>query len=382
MSIPLGDLSPEQFLREYWQKKPCLIRNALPDFEPPLDGDDLAGLSCDEMAESRIVSGKFSKQDWQLHHGLFDEETFAQLPESHWTLLVQDVEKHYPPLQKLMGRFDFLPNWRLDDLMVSYAVTGGSVGPHVDQYDVFLYQAQGSKLWQITEEFSPGLLENCPLNVLQEFEPRNEWILKPGDMLYLPPNIAHHGIALDEGMTWSIGLRAPSAADLFLGLGEALSSEEHEGMRYSDPQLHPVTRPGEIDDDAIERMKNLLKKSFENPATFNEFLGGFLTRFRLAQEPASPDPDLNAAGLLKKLESGYRLFRNPWTRLAWIASSDHALLFAAGSKVNCSVPTAQELCSNPEPDLFSVALDAQDMAAVLQLVNGGHLVLHSDPDLE
>ena len=375
MSSPLGDLSPQQFLRDYWQKKPCLIRDALPGFNPPLDGDDLAGLACEEMAESRLVTGNHLDQNWQLHHGPFDEEMFADLPEANWTLLVQDVEKHYPPLQDLLKRFDFLPSWRFDDLMLSYAVTGGSVGPHVDQYDVFLYQAQGSRLWQITEQFDPALLEDCALNVLKEFEPGKEWILKPGDMLYLPPNIAHHGIALEEGMTCSIGMRAPSAADLFLSLGETLASQADSGARYVDPDLRASERPGEIDSLAIERMQSLLSDSLQDPAAFREFLGAFITRFRLAHEPVSPDPGLDAAGLFKKLQSGSRLSRNPWTRLAWIETSDGALLFAAGSALSCSISIAQEICANTEPELFSSALDKRDLSAVVALVNGGHLVI-------
>ena len=219
MTAVLGELTAEEFLRDYWQKRPCLIRKALPGFNVPLDADDIAGLACEEMAESRLVFGSFPEHDWQLRHGPFGEDDFAQLPPSHWTLLVQDVEKHYPPLSELMACFDFLPNWRLDDLMVSYSVPQGSVGPHVDQYDVFLFQVSGSKLWQIAATFESDLLDDCPLNVLQSFDSEKEWLLKAGDMLYLPPGIAHHGVAIDEGMTWSIGLRAPSSADLLLSLG-------------------------------------------------------------------------------------------------------------------------------------------------------------------
>jgi 50S ribosomal protein L16 3-hydroxylase len=375
------DLTPQDFLKEYWQKKPCLIRNALPGFVPPIDGNDLAGLACEEMAESRLVRGSFAEQNWQLDHGPFSEDAFAGLPENDWTLLVQDVEKHYPPLQELMRMFSFLPTWRLDDLMVSYAVTGGSVGPHVDQYDVFLYQAQGQRLWQINDKFNPALLEHCPLNVLREFEPGQEWIVKAGDMLYLPPNIAHHGIALNEGMTWSIGLRAPSAADLLMSLGESLARDHAEGGRYSDPDLEIPARAGEIDEQAVERMKKLLNDQLEDPAAFKEFLGAFITRFRLAQEPASPDPDLNTAVLLQKLQSGYQLSRNPWTRLAWVESGATARLFAAGSRISCTIPTALELCSNPEPELFSTALNELDMAALIQLINGGHLVLFREDDI-
>lgn len=377
MPAPLGELTPEQFLREYWQKNPCLIRQAIPGFEPPLDGDDVAGLACEEMAESRLVAGKYPGHDWRVQYGPFDEEVFAEQPESHWTLLVQDVEKHYPPLQELLAMFDFLPSWRLDDLMVSYAVPGGSVGPHVDQYDVFLYQAQGEKLWQIAENFDPVLLDDCALNVLQSFEPEREWILKPGDMLYLPPNVAHHGIALDEGMTWSVGLRAPSAADLSLAMGEYLAELPEGGPRYSDPGLEPIARPGEIQSDAIDRMRDLLSDAVADEM-FRELAGSFITRFRLAHEPASPGPDIDQQELMKRLQEGARLRRNPWTRLAWLESTNGARLFAAGTAVDCSIAVAIELCRAAEPEILSGTLDERDMIAILALVNGGHLVLSED----
>jgi 50S ribosomal protein L16 3-hydroxylase len=375
MTSPLGDLTTDQFLNEYWQKKPCLIRNAMPDFVPPIDGDDLAGLACEEYAESRIVTGSYPDHNWQVHHGPFEEDIFSDLPESRWTLLVQDVEKHYPPLMDLLRQFDFLPSWRLDDLMVSYAVTGGSVGPHVDQYDVFLYQAQGQRLWQIAEEFDATLLDDCPLNVLETFQSGQDWILKPGDMLYLPPNIAHYGVALEEGMTWSIGLRAPSAADLFVSMGEKLANAEIEA-RYTDPDLKSATRPGEIDQQAIKNLRELMIAELGDPAAFNEFLGTFISRFRMAQEPVSPNPCLNAAGLLKKMQSGSKLSLNPWTRLAWIEFEGDALLFAAGTLLPCSLSTAMKICSSSEPELFSNALDQRDLETVVALVNGGHLVLY------
>jgi 50S ribosomal protein L16 3-hydroxylase len=378
MASPLGNLTTEKFLRDYWQKHPCLIRQALPGFEPPLDENDIAGLACEPMAESRLVSGHYPDHNWRLRHGPFEEDDFTHLPESHWTLLVQDVEKHYPPLQDLIDRFNFLPTWRLDDLMVSYAALQGSVGPHVDQYDVFLYQASGQKLWQIAGDFNPALLENCALNVLCEFEPEKEWILKPGDMLYLPPNIAHHGVALTEGMTWSLGLRAPSSADLLLSLGEQLAGEPGGGPRYTDPDLGGTHRAGEINRASLDRMKELLTGPVMDTQEFDLFAGSFISCFRLAREPASPGPDIGTPELLNRLQDGARLVRNPWTRLAWVASDVGARLFAAGTAVECSVKTATELCASVEPDLFSGGLDERDLATILLLVNGGHLVLTRD----
>ena len=151
MQTPLGDLDVQTFLRDYWQRKPCLLRGVLADFDSPLDGDDLAGLACEPLAESRLIHGPDQNDQWTLAHGPFDESDFAGLGDSNWTLLVQDVEKHYPPLQALLDRFRFLPSWRLDDLMVSFAAPGGSVGPHVDQYDVFLLQVEGRRHWWISE---------------------------------------------------------------------------------------------------------------------------------------------------------------------------------------------------------------------------------------
>lgn len=374
----LGSMSPEKFLEEFWQKKPCLIRQALPDYLPPLDGDDLAGLACDELAESRLVSGRFIDRDWQVRYGPFVEDDFSALPESNWTLLVQDVEKHYPPLLELMGLFDFLPCWRLDDLMISYAVPGGSVGPHVDQYDVFLLQTQGERLWQISETFEPALLDDCPINVLLDFEAEQEWVLKPGDMLYLPPNVAHHGVALDPGMTWSIGLRAPSAADLLLALGEEVSELPDGGPRYSDPELLLPGRPGQIDAEALTRMRALISALVNDDESFNHFAGRFISRFRLAHEPVSPGPDHEARSLMKAIQSGSRLVRNPWTRLAWVAKGHGAMLFAAGEEIGCSSRLAELVCGNAQPELFSSTLDERDLQAVIQLLNGGHLVLTLD----
>lgn len=377
MSHILGALPTEAFLSEYWQKKPCLVRGALPGFHPPLDGDDLAGLACEETAEARLIAGKYPDHDWTVRHGPFDDDEFASLPESHWTLLVQDVEKHYPPLQELLDHFDFLPSWRLDDLMISYAAPGGSVGPHVDQYDVFLLQAQGQRLWQIATKFEPALRESCELNVLERFEAEQEWILRPGDLLYLPPGVAHHGVALGECMTYSIGLRAPSAADLLLALGEELGVRENGGGRYADPDLKPAPH-GLIDDAALARLRRLVTESLDGDDGFEAFSGRFLTRFRLALEPANPEPDLDAATLLRRLEGGARLVRNPWTRLAWLQHGDAAWLFAAGQQLICSEQLAERLCREREPELFSNALPAPDLEVVLELVNRGHLVLVAD----
>jgi 50S ribosomal protein L16 3-hydroxylase len=377
MTAPLGQLSPEQFLREYWQKKPCLIRQAIPGFEPLIDGDDLAGLACEEMAESRIITGTLEKADWNVRNGPFNDEDFSSLGEQNWTLLVQDVEKHYAPLQALIQQFNFIPNWRLDDLMVSFAATGGSVGPHVDQYDVFLLQASGSRRWQIGESFDAALLEDCQLNVLKQFVPEQEWMLEAGDMLYLPPNVAHHGVALEAGMTWSIGSRAPSGADLLQGFGEWLAFSDDEGRRYSDPDLDIAGRAGEINSQALLRLRETMLNCVEDSENLNEYFATFLSRFRLAHDPQPPPAQVSSEGVHKAIKEGASLMKNPWTRLTWVENNAGARLFAAGQAYDSSVQLSVALCESEQPRISADMLDQDSLTTLTKLVNNGHFILTS-----
>jgi 50S ribosomal protein L16 3-hydroxylase len=370
-----SELTPEEFLRVYWQKQPLLLRGALPDFRPELDADDIAGLACEELAESRLITGRFPGGDWTLRHGPFDERDFATLPDRDWTLLVQDVDKHYPPLRRLLRNFGFLPGWRFDDLMVSVAGPGGSVGPHVDQYDVFLLQAAGRRRWQIARSFDPLLQPDCDLNVLQRFEAEQEWTLDPGDLLYLPPGVAHHGVALEQGMTWSIGMRAPSAADLLQSLGEWLAENRAEGPRYGDPQIGPARRCGEVDDDAVGRFSELARAMTGDAREFRLFLGAFLSRYRLAHEPAPPPSSLSRSRLRAALEGGAELSHNPWTRLLWLENEGGALLFAAGAAFECSTETAQTICDEEALRSAGSRWAAEVSGLLLELLNRGHLVL-------
>jgi len=369
------NLEISQFLTEYWQKKPCLVRQAFPGFEPLLDGNDLAGLACEDMAESRLVSGTFEAADWSLEHGPFNEDTFANLPKDNWTLLVQDVEKHYAPLQELMEQFSFIPGWRLDDLMISFAATGGSVGPHTDQYDVFLLQAAGRRRWQIAQDYDPELLPGCPLNVLRRFTAEREWVLEPGDMLYLPPGVAHFGVALEPGMSWSIGARAPSAADLLQGLGEWLAFSPGEGGRYSDPALKPAARAGEIDSSALRGLRELMQGQLDEGTGLEPFLAAFMSRFRLANEPAPPPEAMQTNDVAAALVNGATLMRNPWTRLVWIETTGSARLYAAGQAYDCSTWLAEYLCGSVSPGLGTDKLDQASLEVITSLINAGHFLV-------
>ncbi|NNK37117.1 MAG: cupin domain-containing protein [Xanthomonadales bacterium] len=377
MRFDSASLTTERFLADFWQRRPLLVRQAFPGFEPALDADDLAGLACEELAEARLVTGSFPEHDWSVRFGPFSETDFAALPESGWTLLVQDVEKHYPPLRALMDEFRFLPAWRIDDLMVSVAGAGGSVGPHVDQYDVFLLQAAGQRRWEIATEYDPECLEHEDLSVLQSFSPEQSWVLEPGDVLYLPPGVAHHGIALGPGMTWSIGMRAPSRADLHLALGEWLSREDPANERYRDPDLRPPENPAEIGREAVQRFRRLARSFADDEDGFEVFVGAFLSRYRLAHEPARPPGRSEAAEIERALAEGQILRQNPWTRLLWSRAAGGARVFAAGAEFRCSVRTARTICDSGRLAQLTELPAGADGALLCKLVDEGHLYLES-----
>lgn len=241
----LGGITPQQFLTEYWQKKPLLIRGAVTDFPELMDFPRLKALAQRDDVESRLI--EFKRARWHMEHGPFEARRFAKLGETDWTILVQNVNQHVPHIAELLYRFNFLPYYRLDDLMISYAPPGGSVGPHYDSYDVFLLQVGGRKRWQISSDDAANFIEDAPIRVLKDFSPQQEWVLEHGDMLYLPPKYAHHGVALDPGMTYSIGFRAPTQQEIANRFLEFLQDELQADGMYADPQRQPTATPGLID---------------------------------------------------------------------------------------------------------------------------------------
>ena len=272
----LGELSAEAFLQHYWQKKPLLIRGALADYASPISADELAGLALESEVESRIVESQ--GRDWTLKHGPFTEEDFLGLPEQDWTLLVQGVDLWVPEVQALLAQFAFLPPWRLDDVMVSFACPGGSVGPHFDQYDVFLLQVEGQRRWQIGAECSKEtpLRDNSPLRILQEFNAREEWLLDPGDMLYLPPGVAHWGVAQTECLTYSIGFRSPSIADMLGDLSVELMTQGYD-VHYRDPALTPTMASSNIDQAFIDQAKQQLWQAINDDDLISDWFARFMT---------------------------------------------------------------------------------------------------------
>ena len=325
----LGGITAREFLRDYWQKKPLLIRQAIPDFESPIDADELAGLALEEEVESRLVI-EHGERPWELRRGPFAEDTFSTLPEREWTLLVQAVDQFVPEVAELLEQFRFLPSWRIDDVMISFAAPGGSVGPHFDNYDVFLLQAQGKRNWKIGQMCSSEspLLQHADLRILAEFEESAEWVLEPGDMLYLPPRLAHFGIAEDDCMTYSVGFRAPSAAEVLTHFTDFLSQYLTDEERYTDADAQPVSDPHQIQSDALDRLKSLLAEHMSDERMLLTWFGQFMTEPRYPELVAGED--VGEEDFISSLQDGAILVRNPSARMAWSEVDDDVLLFASG----------------------------------------------------
>jgi len=267
MKWQLQGFDRSEFIQQYWQKKPCLIRQAIPDFESPISPQELAGLACEDVVHSRLIIEKDAHTPWELSYGPFQEEVFLALPETHYSLLVSECEKWIPGLIDLIEQFRFIPDWRIDDLMVSYAPPGGSVGPHSDEYDVFLLQAQGKRKWQYTDNRveNPALIPGLDLAIMQNFSCDREEMLLPGDMLYLPPGIAHHGVAVDACLTFSIGFRAPTAIEALESFVLEVSRQDPASKRYSDPDLETNRHFAEITQSEIDRFKAMILSLMDQP---------------------------------------------------------------------------------------------------------------------
>ncbi|WP_211828475.1 cupin domain-containing protein [Kistimonas asteriae] len=320
----LAHLSANEFLDQYWQKQPLLIKHALPDWTLPLSPDELAGLACEESVESRLLLRQLGDQEWVLKRGPFNEQDFTDLPPDNWTLLVQAVDHWVPEVRELLNEFRFIPDWRLDDIMISYATEGGGVGPHFDNYDVFLIQASGTRHWQsgqLCDDRSP-LLPHPDLKILAEFKTDQDFHMEPGDMLYLPPGVAHWGTATsNDCVTVSVGFRAPSHGEVVSDYGLWLNDHLSDFLRYADPDLKAPSHPAEISAEAITRVQEILKQYANDPEQVARWFG------RLMTEPKYPE---NAMADLEPVTAEMSVADD--ARLAWYQSEDldTVYLFANG----------------------------------------------------
>ena len=385
---PLG-MPVERFLRDYFHKRPLLIRNAFPGFETPVMPEDLAGLACEDGVLARLIEHDRANDDWKVRTGPFAEEDFPGMPDHDWTLLVQDVDKWDPDVRMLLEKFRFLPRWRIDDIMISFAATGGSVGAHVDHYDVFLLQAWGHRRWMIDSSVAMGrkapdlsFRDDVDIKLLRKFAPTHDWVLAPGDMLYLPPLVPHHGVAEDPCLTFSVGMRAPSSAELIGDYLDTLIEDADEAIRYHDEDLQVQADPYEIDDAAMRRAIEALNALRINDADkLGDWFGRFITTYRASGEVAPPPELPERAEIEAAFGQGLTLERFPWARLAWRKASKGATLFCSGLDLPVAVTDARLLAPAETVDgKLYARLSAKGRDAVWALVQAGFYQPATEPD--
>jgi len=363
------DFSVESFLADYWQKRPLFIKNPWADWRNPLAPDELAGLACEEEIESRLIIK--TRDNWKVEHGPFAESRFGKLGKKQWTLLVQAVDHHVPDVAALINPFRFIPGWRIDDVMVSYATDGGGVGPHFDQYDVFLIQGLGKRRWQVgpRADSATPLMPHNDLRLLADFQATDDWICEAGDILYVPPGFAHHGVAVgDDCMTYSIGFRAPSRSDLITHYCDHLLDGMQDDDRYTDDfGTDPATgrNPGEISAPEIARLHEMLMNAMADRATFARWFGEYNSTKKYSDGPLDAEHPATPAEIRHQLECGAELCCHPASRFSFIRTGTDAItLFADGESFEREAEAkafAERLCAHHmptvEPDwLGSVAL--------------------------
>jgi 50S ribosomal protein L16 3-hydroxylase len=375
----LGGLSPQQFMRRHWHKKPLLVRQAFPGLKPPVPRAELFKLASLPEVESRLVTRP--AEGWQLRQGPFSRRVLPPLSRPAWTLLVQGLDLHAAAAHELLSRFRFVPDARLDDLMVSYASDGGGVGPHLDAYDVFLIQVQGRRHWRIGRVRDDRLVEGLPLKILQHFQPEQEWVLEPGDMLYLPPRWGHDGVAVGgDCMTCSVGFRSSSVAEL---AGELLAraadvedleegpSRSRASRRYRDPEQAATQTPGQVPE-ALQRFaQEAVHAVLAQPGRLQAVLGEWLT------EP-KPQVWFQPGGTL---EAGHGVRLDPRTRMMY----DDRHVFLNGESFRASGPDARWMRQLADQRTLGpkqvAALSAQAREVLDDAVQAGWMHLDPSPRL-
>ncbi|MBX3186211.1 MAG: cupin domain-containing protein [Labilithrix sp.] len=341
-----------RFLREHWQKKPLLVRGAL-DLRDPLTPEELAGLACEEGVESRIVRERGGARPWEVTWGPHPEARFRAMPKRGWTVLVQECNRHVPPLAHLLDRFSFIPNVRVDDVMVSYAAPGGSVGPHLDSYDVFLVQGMGQRRWRYGERpakdvrFRRGL----ELRILERFAWDRDEVLGPGDMLYLPPGFAHHGVAVTPCLTYSVGFRSPSFGEMWRAFAaHAASSDPKASALLVDPPLSPASNPGVIPPGILARVRDAIRGVDLDDASIDRWFASFATRLAPGHTLEAPRRPPSAKKLFDALARGAVVSRSEEGRWAFLPGPRGALLLYVGGEeiavAKSAAPLVEALCAS------------------------------------
>jgi 50S ribosomal protein L16 3-hydroxylase len=376
--IALG-MTPSDFLSQYWQKKPLFVKSAMPHFRDPLTPDELAGLACEDAVESRLVDSK----TWRVTFGPQNEKTLRALPKTNWTLLVQEVQRFVPEAAALLDAFSFLPNHRIDDVMVSFAPKGGNVGPHDDSYDVFLLQGQGRRKWKIDARNNRdvSLKPNLDLKILRRFEPQEEWIAGRGDILYLPPGVGHHGVALDDCLTYSIGFRAPNRRELWQELVSEASHSPEARELYRDPNVAECTHPGEIDEASLVRVRDMIRALDLSDDAIDRFFGRFATRLKPGHELEPAAKLLGEASVRSAWLRGDELVRSEECRFSFLRRPKKVLFYYGGQEVEVAAaltPLVETITAHRRFSIASVtparrATSSAAVALLTKLVNDGAL---------
>ena len=377
----LKDFDSALVLRDYWQKKPLLIRNPWDAWQNPLEPDELAGLACEAEVESRLVVG--AQGSWAVEHGPLAEARFARLGQEPSTLLVQAVDHHIPEVAALIAPFRFIPNWRIDDVMVSYATDGGGVGPHYDQYDVFLIQGNGCRRWRVGQlcDDESSLVPHDELRLLAEFRATDEWLLEPGDILYVPPRIAHDGVAVgDDCMTYSVGFRAPSRSELLTHFVDDLVAEMEDDDRYADPELATQENPGEISSDALDKLHQLAIEKLQDRSYFARWFGGYSSTRKYPEIDWSPEDLVSETDISAQLKLGVFVSRNPASRFSFLRQDDATiLLFVDGTSFHCEnscATFAENLCRADTTELPAPEVPNEPLQQLITaLINQGSIAL-------
>ncbi len=382
----LGGRTLECFLQDYWQQRPLLLRNAMPGFASPIAPEDLLGLACEPDALARIILESEGMYPWEVRFGPFREEDFADLPRNGWTILVQEVDRYIDDVRDLLTPFRFAPNWRLDDIQVSYAAPGGNAGPHIDSYDVFLLQGMGRREWRIGGAPEPGdapMQEDLDLSLLKGFTVASRWVLEPGDMLYLPPRYAHLGIALEPCLTYSIGFRAPLKRTLVERYLEYTASKMEPGLQLSDRGRDASSDPGLIDEETVGDVIKTIRDAACDEACLTEWFGRFVTASERGTEPCPPDTRQSSAEVGMALAHGAELLRHAVPHFAYAQREGSTWLFACGQSYRLppELMYAGKLLSGPQrlnAETLGPRLgDRVFLQLLATLVNDGALEIYS-----